>query len=213
VAPAARPRDNPSSKTAWPPTVDDSPGGTSKSFRQNRRSAPLRCAVRAKCKRLYGTLPLPSAVPGGPAGRPARMAAPARLDHDRDDHERRRRRKRDDHDETEQAGTATDDLDESSSARHRMKAPSDFSELGTGELTLTSRDGAPGTWELRHGNELVGVIESSPRQARISGRSGSWAVRTPESGAVLSSGHPTSTGNGLLQPTSSVAGGNARRLR
>jgi hypothetical protein len=54
----------------------------------------------------------------------------------------------------------------------------DFRELGAGELTLESRDGAPSTWELRHGNELVGVIESSPRRARISGRSGFWAVRS-----------------------------------
>ena len=42
---------------------------------------------------------------------------------------------------------------------------------------LDSREGSPTTWELRHGSELVGVIEMSPRQARISGRSGSWAVR------------------------------------
>jgi hypothetical protein len=59
-----------------------------------------------------------------------------------------------------------------------MRTPFHFSELAPGELTLDNRDGAPSTWELRQEDELVGVIESSPRVAQVSGRSGSWAVRS-----------------------------------
>jgi hypothetical protein len=57
-----------------------------------------------------------------------------------------------------------------------MRTPVEFSALAPGELTLDGREGTVDTWELRHGDKLVGVIEMSPRRTRVSGRSGSWSV-------------------------------------
>lgn len=57
-----------------------------------------------------------------------------------------------------------------------MRTPFEFSALAAGELTLDGREGTVDTWELRHGDKLVGVIEMPPRRARVSGRSGTWSV-------------------------------------
>ena len=44
------------------------------------------------------------------------------------------------------------------------------------QLTLLDRVAERGAWELRRGNELIGLIERSPRRTRVSGQGTYWSV-------------------------------------
>jgi hypothetical protein len=70
-------------------------------------------------------------------------------------------------------------------------------------MTLVDRRPEREAWELRRGDQLVGLIERSPRRTRVSGQSGYWSVvrgrrrfgwrlvfRPPRSTAPVAAYHP-----------------------
>lgn len=56
-----------------------------------------------------------------------------------------------------------------------MSEQGNFSLLA-GELTLLDRVAERNAWELRRGDELVGLVERSPRRTRVSGQGVHWSV-------------------------------------
>jgi hypothetical protein len=48
--------------------------------------------------------------------------------------------------------------------------------LPAGELTLSGRAAQPGAWELRRGDEVVGLVERSRARTRVSGQGVYWSV-------------------------------------